>query len=460
MSFEYLYGLKLSREQRDLLYHELFLTRTQELARIRKHPLSDVLILGGGVCSLTLARLASFHGLRTIVLVPEDVGVSPLTPPFRCEFSFPSQSELTRERCEYLRTYVRVFHNTIRRHPLFLRWLKRSRFRTQHELSDVAVLNWQRYAIDLLLSARREGAIILSYAHLESFHSDDEGVLSIGFSDLRNGERHEVRSGIIFNLTGRQNVGRIQPAEIHTRERALLRFDSRVDPSSHQEAFCLSRGEERVALVNTDDGAVVSAVLDLPLDASDELIRDYIGHWTQSEGLSYFPIFSGVSDKTVSPAQIKKVISELWSQTGHILTLPAECLEYAEEVARGGLLKAFQIANQSLQLVSLEKRPLSGTLKEQAKRSLRERLEVTGLESDQALRLIRSYGRRAEEFLADPRLRENIAGGVLRGELIHAKRVELATTSEDLLTRRLLHLSLDESARQCLEETFKKIDED
>lgn len=460
MSFEYLYGLKSSQEQRDLLYHELFLTRDQELARLRKQPLSDVLILGGGICSLTLARLASFHGLRTIVLIPEDVGIRASSPSFRCEFSFHDQTELMKERCDYLRTHVRALHTTTNLSPSFLRWLKRSTLQTQRKVSDVAVINWQRYAIDLLLSARREGALVLTYANLESFHSDDEGVLSIGFSDLKTRDRYEVRSGIIFNLTGRQNIGRIQSAEIQAEHKALLRFDSRVHPLPHGEVFCLSKGEEKFALVDTDEGAVVSAVLNLPLDVSLEGIQDYLGLWAQSEGISYLPIFAGVAERTINPAQIKKVISELWIQTGHVLTLPAECLEYAEEVARGGLIKAFQIANQSLQLVSLERRPLAGTLKEQAKSSLRERLEVTGFESDQARRLIRSYGRRAEEFLANPRLCEHIAGGVLRGELIHAKRVELATTPEDFLTRRLLHLSIDEAARLRLEETFKQIDED
>jgi hypothetical protein len=457
MSFDYLYGFEASRDQHNPRYHELFLTRAEELARIRKQPLSDIIVIGGGICSLTLARLTSFHGLRTVVLAPHDIGVAPHSPLFRCEFSFQEQSELTRERCEYLRTHVPARTSRQRWGSAALQWLGIEVFNKEEQLSEVAVLSWQRYAIDLLLSARREGAAIISYTHLESFSSDDQGVLSVGFSDSMNGDRYEIRSGIIFNLTGRQNIGRIQSDNIDGKIDAFLRCDSKVDPQSCRQSFYLSRKQEKLALVDTRDGPVLSAILDLPLDADIEKINEIIHRWIESEGMERRPILIGDPDRTLSPLQVKSVLPELWMQSGHVLTLPAECLEYAEEVVRGGLLKAFQIANQSLQLVSLKNRPLSGTVGAHGRSLLTQQLEVHGLKLDQAQRLLQLYGQRTQEFLADPMLCEQVAGGVLKGELIHAKRVELATTSEDLLTRRLLSISLEKAARQRIEETFNKI---
>ena len=70
-----------------------------------------------------------------------------------------------------------------------------------------------------------------------------------------------------------------------------------------------------------------------------------------------------------------------------------------------------------------------------------------------------TYGDKIETLFAriaaDPGSAEEIAPGVTRAELDHAREIEDAMTAEDFLLRRTkLHLTLDASGREAIQRWF------
>jgi hypothetical protein len=433
MSYEYLYGLNQPVLQ-EPLYHERFKSRKEELQSLKRRVSFDVAIVGGGITAITLARMSAFHGFKTILLCNDDFGMPRGTPLFRPLLLPALENTPLLEQADHLSStrlckICETPTKTLLHLPSF--------FRKKVEEEELTLYSIQRLAIDILVSGRREGAIFLNFVKTNSFQTDEEGTISLEFADRKTEDRYQVSAGIIFNLSENATLGRVLPRQLKSSKGYFLRIDLLREQRTEIDNKLFRLQNEIVTSIQTAEGEILSAALNLPFTAPASLILERIKHITSSSDLNLYENELLRADRTLIPFSKRKLDARLWTLERNVLTVTAESLFRAEALGLGALYRACKEANLPKTLVSLQKRRLPGSLSESNKESLAELFAAKGLKPEQIQELIALFGRRAEELLESESLLENVTPNLLAGSLLHAYRCELAATSEDVCMRRL-----------------------
>jgi glycerol-3-phosphate dehydrogenase len=237
-------------------------TRQQMLHSLRRRPVFDLLIVGGGIAGAALARLAAFNGVRTILIERGDYASA----------TSGRSSKMAHGGLRYLEMldFAQVREGVLSRDDLFNcaphlvkphaflipvkrgNWLSRFKFQvgltiydllagtkkdrrhhwlSRSDLGDTplasiaeklagafeftdGIMDDSRLVLENIIAARQEGAVCLNYAEFVTYEIARDRSVQVTWRDLISGNEHKLTTGVIANCAGPwvTRLGRITPS--------------------------------------------------------------------------------------------------------------------------------------------------------------------------------------------------------------------------------------------------------
>lgn len=233
--------------------------------RLRGAPRVDVLVVGGGIHGATIAHLAAFNGLSTVLLERGDYAEATSSRSSKMAHGGLRYLEMLdiRQVMEGIKAREDLFFvadHLVSPHRFFIpiyghqRWMQTKLaiglhlydlFVTQSErrhrwvsaaklpsgtLRELpalkggffytdGIMDDARLVIEHVVAARREGATCLNYAEVVSTKHSASSEVEVGWRDVLTGESYESRAGIVINCAGPwvAQMGRLKPSELQQR---------------------------------------------------------------------------------------------------------------------------------------------------------------------------------------------------------------------------------------------------
>ncbi len=337
----------------------------------------------------------------------------------------------------------------------------------------------ERLAVENALSAHNHGAVVLNYARVDRLVVEDGSVAGVEFTDLLGGDRYAARAPVTVNVAGPwvdEVLNALDPSAGSERRMIGGTKGSHlvVDPfpgAPNEEALYVeAKSDGRPYFIVPWNGRYLIGTTDLryegdlDLVVADEEEIDYLIDETNSvipeARLSREKILFTYSG--VRPLPYQPEGSEAGVTRSHVI------YDHGEEDPRigglisiiGGKLTTYRnLARQTVDAVygklGLQPPrsrtavvPLPGGATEDLSAFAAEFKATSGLADELAERLLRLYGVRAPDVLAeagdDPSLRLSLSSsasaetGVIGAEILYAFRREMAQTLSDALLRRTM----------------------
>ncbi len=234
-------------------------SRAEILHKLSRKPTCDLLVVGGGIAGASLARLAAFNGLRTVLLERGDYasetsgrsskmahgglrylemldlaqvreGVLCREDLFQCAphlvrphpFLIPVKREDSWARLKY-GVGLSVYDLFARAKASFRhRWLPsadlaatplgsvRDSLSGAYQFFD-GIMDDSRLVVENILAARQEGAVCLNYAEFISYQVERDRSVKVAWRDKLTGQECQLTTGVIANCAGPwvNRIGRI-----------------------------------------------------------------------------------------------------------------------------------------------------------------------------------------------------------------------------------------------------------
>lgn len=227
----------------------LYPSRSELCEQVRKRPVFDIAVVGGGIHGACAARLAALNGLRTILLERADYGSETSSRSSKMlhggiryleMFDLLQVFEGVRARSRLLRTAEHLTSEQeflipveegnwwfktrmgvgLRLYDLLaLGRNRRHRWYSRNDLSsdDLSLFSGQlkgcfgyfdgimrdtRMVIENIVSARQEGAICLNHAPVISVGQAGDSVVDLSFRDRLTDKKFNIRAGVVLNCAG------------------------------------------------------------------------------------------------------------------------------------------------------------------------------------------------------------------------------------------------------------------
>jgi glycerol-3-phosphate dehydrogenase len=337
----------------------------------------------------------------------------------------------------------------------------------------------ERLAVENAVSARDHGAVVLNYARVDRLVVEDGNVTGVEFTDLLGGDRHAARAPVTVNVAGPwvdEVLNALDPSAGSERRMiggtkgSHLVVDAFPGAPNEEALYVEAKSDGRPYFIVPWNGRYLIGTTDLryegdlDLVVADEEEIDYLIDETNNvipeARLSREKIlftYSGVRSLPYQPEG-----SEAGVTRSHIIYDHAE-----EDPTIGGLISivggklttyrnlARQTVDEVYDKLGLHPPrsrtaavPLPGGATEDFSTFAAEFKATSGLADELAERLLRLYGVRAADVLAeagdDPSLRLSLSPsataetGVIGAEILYAFRREMAQTLSDALLRRTM----------------------
>lgn len=333
----------------------------------------------------------------------------------------------------------------------------------------------ERLAVENAISSHEHGAVVVTYAEAERLIVEDGDVVGVEFRDVLNGTRHEARAPVTVNVAGPwvdQVLDRMRPDEERmiggTKGSHLIvdAFPGAPETAMYVEA----RKDGRPYFIVPWNGRYLIGTTDLRYEGDVDLVVadddeiDYLIEETNSvipeANLSRDKVlftYSGVRPLPYQPEGSTSAVTR-----SHIIH------DHAKEEPRiGGLISI--VGGKLTTYRNLSRQTVNGVYRKLGKKapgcrtasfplpggethdfaSFSAGFKLTsGLTDDLAERLLKLYGTRAPDVLAEAgdehSLRVPLAAtftpetGIIGAEVLYAFRRELAVTLRDVLLRRTM----------------------
>jgi glycerol-3-phosphate dehydrogenase len=495
--------LDLYESKSDEVVREGLAGREQVLAKVRATPSFDVAVIGGGIHGAAVARLAAFNGLSTVLCERGDYagetssrsskmvhgglrylelldfrqvleGVRCREELFRIAghiaaphpFMIPVGRGAWFDRVKFalgLTIYDRFLRDRSRRHrwrPLrdlgATPWSGRTDLAGAFEYTD-GVMDDARLVLEVIVSARQEGAQCLNYLSVERVGRRESGENRLFCRDVLSGETFDTVAGVVINCAGPWvgQVGLVYGTTNALQGRVALSRGVHIlfdRPWTGPAMFLPLAGRGRYYFVWPHPGGTlvgttereVAAPESEPVPRRDEIeeIFERLERDLPRAGLersrAYYA-FAGV--RTLALRDAAGDTSRLsrrhnWVFGDGMVSLLGGKYTTALSTAEEGLRTAVRLAESRLKVASLTDRRLPGA-------SGATPDEIAAVFAGQAIppaireATVRRLGTRVRFLPEFEGWSEVLGGVVLRGEVECALESEQAETLDDLMRRRL-----------------------
>lgn len=477
----------------------------------------DLIVVGAGINGAGVARDAAMRGLRTLLLDKQDVACATSAWCTRLihgglryleHFEIPLVRESLRERERLLRNaphlvrplplLVPIYERskrgpaTIRAGMLaydllsFDKSLEGHRMLSRDEALarepglnpdglkgaaryyDAQVGYCERLTLENVLSARRHGAVVATYARVDGFLQDGNAIRGVRFTDVRDDTRHAVRAAVTVNASGPW-VDRVLACLDRPTERLMGGTKGShlvVDPfpgAPREAIYTEAVKDGRPCFILPWNDRYLIGTTDVRYEgdlnevvASDEEI-DYLISETNAvipeAGLSAQDVlftYAGVRPLPYAPEGKEGSITRSHVVHDHepelrgLVSLVGGKITTYRELAQETVDAVFEKLGRKPPKCRTAKIPLPGATVEHFESFADVFAATSGLDEATARRLVRVYGTRAVEVVEladdDPTLRARLTPETkaIGAEVVFAFRHELARTLEDVLMRRTM----------------------
>ncbi len=347
-------------------------TRSQILVHLRTATSFDLIILGGGLSGVTIAREAALRGSDVLLVEPGYFGE------WTCAWRESIVSFLEKGPTSFLRTvggvrrvittiapHLASFHPWHERPPRgmwgrFGMWTSQRAWRvpgTVQTSPTLPEIDERLLVRETALAARQEGALVVSAATATYVERDsDAGGFRVGVRDLLGADVIEVKAGAIFvdpcfpdpvvSRLGTIQVRRVEGGNSHQQgSRRLSEAGSAVRPRVLHRAGIITSEEH----APWDIYAIAPKILSRVPSCGPvrNLRRPLPGEWRPGE---YEAVVSAARAAGLSQATIDLVVQRWKRRARYLLQLERGC----EEVCAGVLRGEIALATRSDQVSSLE----------------------------------------------------------------------------------------------------------
>ncbi len=327
-----------------------------------------------------------------------------------------------------------------------------------------------RLVLENLKSAAALGAVIVNYASVTSFLSEEGRITAAVVHDSLTDTAFPVRAHVVVNAAGpwvdsvRMLQGNTEKPRLHLtkgihlilpHERIPVRHTVVMTASDRRSVFVVPRGD--VVYIGTTDTDYVGPYDDPAVTPEDALylleavnrtfsidevtLGEVVGAWAGLRPLLH--------EEGKNPSEISRKDEIMVSEKGLISIAGGKLTTYRKMAERILTMVQTQLAERDIPVpesphgASEEVRLCGGDMDESlADYEARLRAKWAGVDADIVARLVPLYGSNGERMIegiaAEPALGERCAPGspVTRAEVEYAMREEMAITLQDFLDRR------------------------
>ncbi len=333
----------------------------------------------------------------------------------------------------------------------------------------------ERLAVENAVSAHEHGAVVLTYAEAEGLIVEDGAVVGVEFEDVLSGTKHEARAPVTINVAGPwvdQVLDRMRPDEERliggTKGSHLI-----VDPfpgAPETAMYVEARRDGRPYFIVPWNGRYLIGTTDIRYEGDVDLVIadddeiDYLIEETNSvipeanltrdkvlftySGVRPLPYQPEGSTSAVTRSHIIHDHAKEEPRIGGLISIVGGKLTTYRNLSRQTVDRVYKKLGQEVPRSRTAAVPLPGGETSDFARFSADFKLTSGLTDDLAERLLRLYGTRAPDVLAeagdDPSLRVPLAAnftletGIIGAEVLYALRRELAATLRDVLLRRTM----------------------
>ena len=429
----------------------LFPDRAGLIADLKKDSKCDILIIGGGIQGATLAHLASFNGLKVVLLEKNDYasGDSSNTQ----KLLIANDLRTSRKNVDSMKALFRVAtHNitpialTINKSiPLGLRIRNffNTRLLTSFKEKNIPLLldasyRPTRYTLDRIFAARQEGARCLNYAQVQSYYQQENGSYNVSWIDTLTGSHFVINTGAVVNCAGINvnSIGRLNsklPVATRLIEEFFYKIEARVTALSSSIFF---EKDNAVTVYNNGQDVLIGPFTK-EIKESEQDILNKINKWLK-HNLSLFN-FDDTPYKLIKHSYLKplrKKSSYRIDKNNAIYSIIGGTTLEANQIAEECLKDIFKISHKKIKVTSLNGRKLSGTaLYNEYTNEFIDLCKSMNIPSNIYQSCIKRWGSRVIHIPDFPNAFSIIDNKYLNGEISLAKEYEQAETQEDIERR-------------------------
>ena len=334
----------------------------------------------------------------------------------------------------------------------------------------------ERIAVESAISARQHGAVVLNYARVDRLTTEDGRVTGVEFTDVLDGEKYSAQAPVTVNVAGPWVDEVLAGLEGHSEERMIGGTKGShliVDPFPGAPPTALyveARGDGRPYFIVPWNGRYLIGTTDFRYDgdldyvsAGDDEI-DYLIEETNrvipGADLSRDKVlftYSGVRPLPYKPEGAEGSVSRSHLVYDHaekdpeiegLISIIGGKLTTYPTLSRQTVNKVYDKLHMHAPKSRADRVPLPGGATDDFEAFAAEFKVTSELADDLAERLLKIYGVRAPDVLAeageDPSLRLplvspfSVETGVIGAEILYAFRREMAQTLADALLRRTM----------------------
>lgn len=334
----------------------------------------------------------------------------------------------------------------------------------------------ERLAVESAISARDHGAVIVTYAEADRLIVEDGRVEGVGFTDVFTGEQHEARAPVTVNVAGPwvdEVLERMGPKErrmIGGTKGSHIIVDSFPGAPAEEAMYVEAKADGRPYFIVPWNGRYLIGTTDfryrgdLDLVVADDDEIDYLINETNSvipsanlsredvlftySGVRPLPYQEEGAEGSVTRSHIIYDHEEHDPKVGGLISIIGGKLTTFRNLSRQTVNEVYSKLHRHAPRSRTAAVPLPGGATGDFESFSARFKASSGVSDEVAERLLRLYGARAPEVLAeagdDPQLKlplspsPTLETGVIGAEILWAFRHEMAQTLSDALLRRTM----------------------
>ena len=340
---------------------------------------------------------------------------------------------------------------------------------------DCQVEYAERLVVENVLSAREHGALVRTYARVDGFVMEDGNVRGVEFTDVLSGRRHTARAAVTINAGGAW-VDRVLDGLNGRAERMMGGTKGThlvVDPfpgAPKEVLYYEAASDNRPILVIPWNGRYLIGTTDIRYEGDLDLVvgdEEEIAYLLQEtnalipeanlrrddvlytySGVRPLPYKAEGAEGSVTRSHVIHDHAEHEPNIGGLISIVGGKLTTYRNLSRETVNAVYEKLGTEDPGCRTDKVPLPGGRTTDFASFAAGFKLTSGLTDDLAERLLKLYGTRAPDVLAeagdDPSLRVPLAAtftaetGIIGAEVLYALRREMAQTLSDVLLRRSL----------------------
>jgi glycerol-3-phosphate dehydrogenase len=334
----------------------------------------------------------------------------------------------------------------------------------------------ERLAVENAMSAREHGAVVITYAEADRLIVEDGKVEGIGFTDVFTGDRHEARAPVTVNVAGPwvdEVLGRMGPEEkrmIGGTKGSHIIVDAFPGAPAEEAMYVEAKSDGRPYFIVPWNGRYLIGTTDfrykgdLDLVVADDEEIDYLIEETNSvipganltrddvlftySGVRPLPYQEEGAEGSVTRSHVIYDHGEHDPKVGGLVSIIGGKLTTYRNLARQTVNEVYEKLHRHAPRSRTAAVPLPGGATEDFEAFSASFKATSGVSDDVAERLLRLYGVRAPDVLAeagdDAQLKlplspnPTLETGLIGAEVLYAFRHEMAETLADVLLRRTM----------------------